>query len=72
MVKSQSIIRLKVKPKDIAFLVQVIEGYGHIGVVTTSDPKLGEVVIQVTPDTYLEAQGIVANLPLEYTVLDCN
>ena len=57
-------IKFRVDPTQIAFLVQIMEGYSHIGVVTTTDPQNGEILLLVTPDTYAAAQEILASLPL--------
>ncbi|HEX3014760.1 MAG TPA: DUF4911 domain-containing protein [Desulfobacteria bacterium] len=59
------VINLRVKTEDIAFLVQVMEGHGHLGVVTTTNPQSGEVVISVTPDTYAEVMFVLKNIPIQ-------
>ncbi len=63
-------IKVRVKTTDIAFLVQVMEGHDYVGVVSTTDPKDGQVTLQVTPDTYAAAKEILANLPIELSFVD--
>lgn len=63
-------LRVKVNPAEIAFLVQIMEGHSHVGVVTTTNPANGEVVVQVTPDTYMEARYILGNIPLKLEFCD--
>jgi hypothetical protein len=58
-------IKVQVKTSDIAFLVQIMEGHDYIGVVSTTDPKDGQVMLQVTPNTYDAAKEILENLPIE-------
>ncbi len=65
MAGDHTVIKAKVNPRDIAFLVQVMEGHGHIGVVKTTNPKAGDVELLVTPDTYAEALRILQNLPID-------
>jgi putative protease len=59
-------IMLRVDPKRINFLNQIMEGYEYLGVVTTLSRGTGMVVIRVTPDTEGEVREILANLPLEF------
>jgi len=66
---ARTCIRLRVSRADISFLVQVMEGYDHVGVVTTVDPGTGDVVLQVTPDTYEDALEILRHLPVEVEML---
>lgn len=69
MAEAKTYVKVRVSPANIAFLVQVMEGYGHIGVVTTTDPKTGDVALQVTPDTYEAALTILKHMPIEVQLL---
>ena len=70
MDNTKTAINLRVSPTYISWLVQIFEGHSHIGVISTVDAKNGIVSLQVTPDTYPEAQKILEHLPIEYTILD--
>ncbi len=72
MVEEGTAIKAKVNPRDIAFLVQVMEGHGHIGVVKTTDPKAGEVELLVTPATRPEALKILENVPISLEIKYCD
>jgi len=56
-------IRVKVPREKISFLTKIIEGYDHLGVVSTLDPQRGLVTVRVTPDTAAEVRAILAGLP---------
>ncbi len=62
-------IKLRMEPEKIFMLDNIIEGYDGLGIVSTGNPKLGEVVVHVTPDTYDEVREIIRNLPWPVTVL---
>lgn len=60
---AESIIKLFVEPANINLLNRIMEGYSHLGALTTTDSKSGKVYIRCTPDTLPEVELIVANLP---------
>lgn len=53
-------IRIKLPKQKIAFLMKIIEGYGHLGVLTTLDPKEGLAIVRVTPDTAEDMRELLA------------
>ncbi|MFA6075233.1 MAG: DUF4911 domain-containing protein [Negativicutes bacterium] len=59
----ECIIKLFVSPENINFFNRIIEGYSHLGTLTTVDSKSGMVFIRCTPDTIAEVELIVDNLP---------
>jgi len=42
-----------------------VEGLGHLGVVTTTDKVLGEVMIQTTKHCWPELKKVIEKMPLE-------
>ena len=59
-------IMLRLDPKRINFLNQIMEGYEYLGAVTTLNRSAGIVIIRATPDTSHEVREILANLPIEF------
>ncbi len=62
-------IKIRIEPENICLLDNVMEGYNGLGIVSTGNPKTGEVTVYVTPDTYDEVIGILRNLPWTVTIL---
>ena len=58
-----NIIKLFVSPANINFFNRIMEGYSHLGTLTTIDNKCGTVYLRCTADTIAEVQLIVDNLP---------
>ncbi|MGE5403395.1 MAG: DUF4911 domain-containing protein [Candidatus Saccharibacteria bacterium] len=56
-------IRCRLNPADIDKLNRIFEGLDGIGIVSTTDRKLGLVVVRVTPDTYPDALKVIENAP---------
>jgi hypothetical protein len=56
-------IYIKVPREKISFLTRIIEGYDHLGVVSTVNSQEGLVVIRVTPDTAAGIREILDGLP---------
>lgn len=61
---------VRVNPKEIDFLNKIIEGYDGLGWVTTVDPLLGLLKINVTPDTKDEVGEILRGFPVHIAVED--
>jgi len=59
-----------VTPADIDMFNKIIEGYGHLGIVSTIDRKMGMVVVRVTEDTYPEIKEILLNMPFQAQILN--
>lgn len=56
-------IYLKIPRKEITYLNKILEGYDHLGVVSTIDPREGLVMVHHTPDTREEVRRILQNMP---------
>ncbi|MDX9872141.1 MAG: DUF4911 domain-containing protein [Clostridia bacterium] len=53
-------IPIRLPKQKIAFLMKIIEGYGHLGVLTTIDPGEALAIVRVTPDTAGEMYELLA------------
>ncbi|WP_418792299.1 DUF4911 domain-containing protein [Phosphitispora sp. TUW77] len=62
-------IKIRMEPKNIFFLDNIMEGYDGLGIVSTGNPGTGEVVIHVTMDTYAEVLDILQNLPWPVSII---
>lgn len=61
---SDLLIKARVRRSDIQLLVKYVEGFGHLGVVTTTDRLSGEVLIQTTKDCWPILKKLIEKLPL--------
>lgn len=62
-------VYLRLAPKDLNYLVRILEGYEHLGVVTTVSRADGIVKVRATADTAPLVREIVTDLPIEITLL---
>ena len=59
------IIKARIDRSEIQMLCKLVEGLGHLGIVTTTNKELGEVMIQTTKDCWPELKKILEKMPLE-------
>ncbi|OLN32246.1 DUF4911 domain-containing protein [Desulfosporosinus metallidurans] len=59
------IIKARIDRSEIQMLCKLVEGLGHLGIVTTTNKELGEVMIQTTKDCWSELKKILEKMPLE-------
>jgi len=59
------IIKARIDRSEIQMLCKLVEGLGHLGVVTTTDKVLGEVMIQTTKHCWPELKKVIEQMPLE-------
>ncbi len=62
-------IKIRMEPRNIFFLDNIMEGYDGLGIVSTGNPGTGEVVVHVTPETYAEVMDILQNLPWPVSII---
>lgn len=62
-------IPILIDPKLIVFLDEIMEGYSHLGFVTTIDGKKGLTMLQVTDGTKPEVMQILKNFPHDLKIL---
>lgn len=70
MSDDRSIIYLRVAPERIADVNWIMEGYEHLALVTTEDPREGVVKLFGTPDTYNDVMEIIENMPFTVEILE--
>ncbi|MDT3699138.1 MAG: DUF4911 domain-containing protein [Thermincola sp.] len=62
-------IKVRMEPRQIVMLDNLIEGYDGLAIVSTGKGKTGEVTLHVTPDTYDDVMGILRAFPWPITFL---
>lgn len=56
-------IFIKVNTQDINYINRIMEGYEHLGIVSTISRAEGRLIIRVTPDTYDDVMKILSTIP---------
>lgn len=59
------IINARLERKDMQMLDKLVEGLGHLGIVTTTNKALGEVMIQTTKECWPDLKKAIENMPFE-------
>ena len=59
------IIKARINRSEIQMLCKLVEGLGHLGIVTTTNKVLGEVMIQTTKHCWPELKKVIAQMPIE-------
>ncbi|MCB8817990.1 DUF4911 domain-containing protein [Desulfosporosinus shakirovi] len=59
------IIKARIDRSQIQMLCKLVEGLGHLGIVTTTNKELGEVMIQTTKYCWPELKELILKMPLE-------
>ena len=59
------IINARLDRSEIQILCKLVEGLGHLGVVTTTNKELGEVKIQTTKDCWAELKRVIEQMPIK-------
>lgn len=59
------IIRARLDRSEIQMLCKLVEGLGHLGIVTTTNKEQGEVMIQTTKYCWPELKKAIEKMPLE-------
>ena len=59
------IIKARIERSEIQMLCKLVEGLGHLGIVTTTDKVLGEVMIQTTKYCWPELKKVMEHMPIE-------
>ncbi|AHF07437.1 DUF4911 domain-containing protein [Desulfitobacterium metallireducens] len=61
---SDKLVKARAPRSEIQMLVKLVEGLGHLGVVTTLDKVTGEVLFQATQDTWPDLRQAVEKMGL--------
>ena len=62
-------IKVKMEPREIVYLDNIIEGFDGAAIVSTGKSGTGEVTLHVTPDTYDEVMDILRNFPWQVSII---
>jgi len=63
--KADLIIKARIDRSEIQMLCKLVEGLGHLGIVTTTDKVQGEVMIQTTRYCWTELKNLIEHMPIE-------
>ncbi|MGC7873693.1 DUF4911 domain-containing protein [Desulfosporosinus sp. SYSU MS00001] len=63
------IVKARMDRSQIQMLCKLVEGLGHLGIVTTTNKELGEVMFQTTKDCWPELKKVVEKMPVEVQFL---
>ncbi|UWG95750.1 DUF4911 domain-containing protein [Dehalobacter sp. DCM] len=64
------LVKAKLPRSDIQLLAKYVEGLGHLGVITTTNKILGEVLIQTTTHCWPDLKKNLLSLPLDLEIID--
>lgn len=59
------IIKARIDRSEIQMICKLVEGLGHLGIVTTTNKELGEVMIQTTKHCWPELKMIIEQMPIK-------
>lgn len=59
------IIKARLKRVEMQMLDKLVEGLGHLGIVTTTNKALGEVMIQTTKQCWPDLKKAIEKMPFE-------
>jgi len=63
--KADLIVKARIGRSEIQMLCKLVEGLGHLGIVTTTNKELGEVMIQTTKYCWPELKQLIEHMPIE-------
>lgn len=64
------LMRAYVHRTDINLLVKLVEGLGHLGIITTLDKEEGLILIQTTEDCCEELVTLMRRMPVVWRIAD--
>jgi hypothetical protein len=63
------IIKARLERRQMQMLDKLVEGLGHLGIVTTTNKALGEVMIQSTKQCWPDLKRAIERMPFEIEFL---
>lgn len=57
------LVKARLNRVDMQMLDKLVEGLGHLGIVTTTNKALGEVMILTTQDCWLDLKRAIEKMP---------
>lgn len=67
---SDVLIKARVQRSEIQMLVKLVEGLGHLGVVTTTNKEAGEVLIQTTKYCWKDLRKALEKMPFTIEIVE--
>ncbi len=67
---SAVIVNARLERVDMQMLDKLVEGLGHLGIVTTTNKALGEVMIQTTKYCWPDLKKAIEMMPFEIEFFD--
>lgn len=67
-VAEDKLVKAHVARKDIQILVKLVEGLGHLGVITTLNKATGEILIQTTEDCWPDLRRALEHMACELEI----
>lgn len=64
------LVKVRVPRSEIQMLVKLVEGLGHLGVVTTINKEAGDVIFQSTKDCWPDLLEAVRHMPFRVEFQD--
>jgi hypothetical protein len=64
------IIKARLERRQMQMLDKLVEGLGHLGIVTTTNKALGEVMIQSTKQCWPDLKRAIERMPFEIEFLN--
>ncbi|WP_088186345.1 DUF4911 domain-containing protein [Desulfosporosinus sp. FKA] len=58
------IVKARLDRSEIQMLCKLVEGLGHLGIVTTTNKEIGEVMIQTTIFCWPELKTAIEKMPM--------
>ncbi|AFM42333.1 hypothetical protein Desaci_3445 [Desulfosporosinus acidiphilus SJ4] len=63
------VVKARMERSEMQMLDKLVEGLGHLGVVTTTNKALGEVMIQSTKHCWPDLRRAIKQMPFEIEFL---
>ena len=64
------IVKMRIDRSEIQMLCKLVEGLGHLGIVTTTNKELGEVMIQTTRYCWPELKKAIEKMPFGWELIE--
>lgn len=64
------VVKACMKRSEMQMLDKLVEGLGHLGIVTTTNKALGEVMIQTTKHCWPDLKKAIEQMPFEIEFIE--
>lgn len=70
--QQEILIRIKSQPKDMNFIIKIVETYSHVALAVQIDPQNGILGFHTTKDQEDKLRAILNSIPRTLRILGCN